>query len=340
MRIFEHYQKGINLGGWISQPLSYEKEHFDSFISEQDMKDIAEMGFDHVRLPIDYDVIQSEDETFIESGLKHIDDCIYWASKYHLHMILDLHKTAGYCFDKQETSGSFFTDKRLQERFFNIWDFLSSRYGRYEHMIAFEILNEIVDPNVAEQWNAIARRCIKTIRKNAPVIPILIGGVESNSVKSVKLLEPPIDENIVYNFHCYEPMIFTHQAAYWIKDMPKTLSISYPQTSDYLLAETRKIKALCPSPLFDIPAVGKSFFEELFRDAVEFAEQNNVPLYCGEFGVIALADKQDALAWFSDITETFQKYGIGYAMWNYKNKDFGLIDDYKSIKDALIMKII
>ena len=35
------YQKGINLGGWLSQCVSYTKEHFDTFILEDDIKKIA-----------------------------------------------------------------------------------------------------------------------------------------------------------------------------------------------------------------------------------------------------------------------------------------------------------
>lgn len=298
------------------------------------------MGFDHIRLPVDYDVIQNADETFIESGLKHIDDCIAWVKKYNLHMILDLHKTAGYSFDQPETSGTFFIDSNLQERFIRLWSFLSNRYGQYEDILAFELLNEIVDCKVAAIWNDIAERCIQAIRENAPTIRILLGGVQSNSVSAIKLLNPPKDKNIVFNFHCYEPMIFTHQQAYWVKGMPPGLKISYPQTAEELEEHTRKVDAFCPSPLFEINAVGQPFFEELFGEAVKCAEKHNVPLYCGEFGVIALADQTDALVWFTDITAVFQKYGIGYAMWNYKNKDFGLVDDYINVKDTLVKKIV
>lgn len=340
IRIFEHYQRGINIGGWISQPVSYDTTHYETFITEKDIKDIADMGFDHIRLPIDYDIIQNEDETLNESGTKHIDDCIAWAQKYSLHMILDLHKTAGYSFDEQETAHSFFTDTALQDRFIHLWETLTARYGKFHDMLAFELLNEIVDENVVEKWNKIVHRCIEAIRKQAPTIKILVGGVQANSVSSVKLLDPPYDNNIVYNFHCYEPMIFTHQNAYWVKGMPPGFKISYPQTAEEMEKETRKIDAFCPSPLFEINAVGQPFFEVLFGEAVNYANTYDVPLYCGEFGVIALADPNDALVWFADITAIFKKYGIGYAMWNYKNKDFGLVDDFISVKDTLVKKIV
>ncbi len=340
IRVFENYQRGINIGGWISQPLAYDAKHYDTFITEKDIKDIADMGFDHIRLPVDFDIIQNEDQTFIESGLKHIDDCIAWARKYNLHMILDLHKTAGYVFDDEEYSGSFFTDIRLQDRFVALWSSLAVRYGKHEDMLAFEILNEIIGDNAIKKWNALSNRCVKAIREHAPSIKILIGGIQSNSVSAIKFLDPPYDKNIVFNFHCYEPMVFTHQSAYWVKGMPAGLKISYPQSVEEMQKETRRIDAFCPSPLFEINSIGQPFFEELFGEALAHARKYDIPLYCGEFGVIALADPNDALVWFSDITTIFKKFGIGYAMWNYKNKDFGLIDGFISVKDTLVKKII
>ena len=50
MRRFEGFQKGVNLGGWISQFDRYDTAHFDTFIREEDIRNIASLGFDHVRV--------------------------------------------------------------------------------------------------------------------------------------------------------------------------------------------------------------------------------------------------------------------------------------------------
>ena len=60
MRIFEHFQKGVNLGGWISQFAKYDQEHFETFITRKDIEYIASLGFDHVRVPVDYNVLEDE----------------------------------------------------------------------------------------------------------------------------------------------------------------------------------------------------------------------------------------------------------------------------------------
>ena len=61
MRSLNGFQKGVNLGGWISQFAAYDTEHFDTFITEKDIAFIAGLGFDHVRVPVDYNVLEDEE---------------------------------------------------------------------------------------------------------------------------------------------------------------------------------------------------------------------------------------------------------------------------------------
>lgn len=107
MKRFEGFQRGVNLGGWLSQCVSYDKAHFDGFITEKDIKDIKSFGLDHVRVPVDYDVFMNESsdgDTVNEEGMAHIDDCIGWCRSNGLNMILDLHKANGYMFDTNEVA--------------------------------------------------------------------------------------------------------------------------------------------------------------------------------------------------------------------------------------------
>ena len=77
MRNSDGFYRGINLGGWISQcGPNYNEQHYMSFVTEDDIAKIADMGLDHVRMPVDYNVIQTEDGELIESGMKHIEDCV------------------------------------------------------------------------------------------------------------------------------------------------------------------------------------------------------------------------------------------------------------------------
>lgn len=330
MKQFTGYMKGINLGGWLSQ-CTHSKQHYDTFINESDIERISSWGLDHVRLPIDFELIETDHGDYIEAGFRYIDNCLEWCKKYGLNMILDLHKTAGYSFDESEETMNFFKSKTLQDRFVELWKELAKRYGKYDNCLSFELLNEVVDIDVAQIWNSIAERAVKAIRLYAPAIHILLGGVRNNSILSVGMLDMPHDERIVYNFHFYEPTIFTHQSAYWIKEMPLDFLTLYPNQYAEILTETLKYLPVQHSEIFaniSIDKMNKNFFEIAFKQAVQIAEERNTSLYCGEYGVIDKADVVSTLNWYTDISSTFNKYGIGRAAWNYKGKDFGITDEH------------
>ena len=341
MRDFKGFRHGINLGGWLSQADGTTEEYFNTFITEADIRSIALMGMDHVRLPVDYNWIEDEDGRPIEAGLAHIDDCAAWCKAAGLHLLIDLHKAFGYTFDplaKDADREIFFHDAALQDRFIALWRRLAQRYGR-QGFIAFELLNEVVSPNVVREWNAIAARTVDAIREFAPEAWIVIGGVGYNHVRSVPLLDPPRDARIVYNFHCYEPMLFTHQKAYWMDNMPADLSVEYPGELQAYIEKSAEIDLDLAGALAgsDVDAFGPAFFEALFAPALAYAEANDAPLYCGEYGVIDQAPVDSALRWLEDINAAFERHAIGRALWTYKRKDFGLIDPhYDGVRDRIV----
>lgn len=341
MRSFEGYRRGVNLGGWLSQCVSREEEHFSTFITEADIERIASWGLDHVRLPIDCDVVFAGEDGAAHPRMRLVDDCVAWCGRHGLRLVLDLHKTYGFMFDTAVVPNpdAFFTDNALQETFLNLWRTLAKRYGAFYDRVAFELLNEVTNPTYAQAWNAIAARAVETIRAIAPESYILIGGVNHNSVTRVPLLDPPHDAKIVYNFHCYEPLVFTHQKAGWVKGMTPDFDIAYPDTMGAYMRAVRRLgvwQANGDAP-DDPRMIGPEYFERLFRAAIETAEKYDVPLYCGEYGVIDQAPAADTLNWFRDIQSVFEKYGIGRAVWTYKQRDFGLADaHYDAIRDELI----
>ena len=344
MRGMDGYMRGVNLGGWLSQFDEPTEEHFDSFITEEDIRRIAGMGLDHVRVPVDYTVIETEEGEPIEAGYRHIDDCVRWCRANGLHMILDVHKTFGYSFDPLDKDDKtiFFKDPARQKRFFDMWRTIAKRYRADTDVVAYELLNEIVEAEVRDLWNGIALRAIEAIREFAPDTWIIFGGVLYNAVTSVPFLADTPDRKVAYTFHCYEPLIFTHQGAYWVDGMPLDFRIGYPKTLEEYREATAMVGPAIPGTIFneDIKPIGTEFFDGLFVPAIKTAKDRDIPLYCGEYGVIDRADREDAVRWLTDIHEVFEKYAIGRALWNYKEKDFGIAGEesapyLKAIADKL-----
>jgi aryl-phospho-beta-D-glucosidase BglC (GH1 family) len=290
--IYEKYKNGINLGGWLSQS-SYNPQHIKEFITRDDIKIIADNSYDHVRLPVDYPILDRAE------GITIIKSLVEWCKEASLNVVIDLHKTPGYSFIEREDD-TFFTDEAKQNRFIAIWRELSIHLHDEGDNVLFELLNEIVDPH-EQTWNNIAKKAIHTIHKINPCRHIILGGPYYNSPIGLQDLEIYNDDRIIYTFHFYEPLIFTHQRASWTP--LKDIDICQPY----------------PNPDFDP-------LEESLFPALEFAKINNKQLYCGEYGVIDYAKPNHRINYIRDIKTLFEKHKIGHCRWTYKGMHFGVFE--------------
>lgn len=322
------YKKGLNLGGWISQ-CPVRKEYQDAFITEKDFETLREIGVDHIRLPYDYNLFETEDGEDLDYGWGYMDNAVAWARKYGINVLIDMHRAYGYRFQDYKTSFAFFEDAVIQERFFKLWDKVSARYGK-EKNVAFGLLNEIVSKDVTESWNNIAKKAIKRIRANAPDAFIMVGGVCYNAVHTVKDIFIPDDPKVVYEFHFYEPFVFTHQGAPWDDKMDNGFRTVYP------LSGPEYAKALGPDGHPDYKrglnampagARGREMLEPAIAEAAGIAKERGVLLYCGEYGVFHNAKDGDLIRWYKDMNAIFTKHEISRAAWNYKSMGFGVVDE-------------
>ena len=297
------FERGINLGGWMSQ-CDYSEDRLNHFITEEDIARIASWGLDHVRLPVDYNVLETEDGSeYRADGFARISRAYGWCRTHGLNLVIDLHKTAGFSFDAGEQETGFFESASCQERFYRLWEQIAARCGDSPEHVAFELLNEVTDPAFIGAWNRIARTCIRRIRAICPRHLILVGSYHNNSAAAVPALDPPLDDRVIYNFHCYEPLAFTHQGAHWVPQLDRNQRISFEEAG-----------------------IPEDYFDRLFAPALEAARKNGTELYCGEYGVIDQAEPESAVKWFRLIHAAFARYGIGHSIWSYREMDFGLAD--------------
>ena len=349
--IFQTFHNGINLGGWLSQyeflanqPLTDVniRRHFDSFITEKDIKQIAAWGFDHVRLPVSgyllYDQISRK---LNAEPLTYIKKCIGWCQEHYLNIILDLHDFQGNVYGAMDTPMPLLTEQTLQTHFLTVWSALSehlkghgnqnnsnSANNRDGIVIAFELLNEVSDAS-HYLWNQLYKSAIKIIRESDSNRLILVGSNCQNSVACLNQLDLIDDPAVFYNFHYYEPLVFTHQKAHFSEEMK-----DYNQTVTYPgdISGFGKYLKSHPEYLMKYQLVAKEhnndrkLMEKLLKDAVDFVRYTGCSLYCGEYGVIDSAPSSEAVKWIRDLLFILDENHIGHALWNYKALDFGLLD--------------
>lgn len=86
----------VNHGAHI-YPWQVLEEHWDTWITEDDFKRMADYGLNTVRIPIPYWVYNvTEDEPYItQKQIPYIQKALNWSSLYGMDVMMDLHALPG-----------------------------------------------------------------------------------------------------------------------------------------------------------------------------------------------------------------------------------------------------
>lgn len=332
-------KKGTNVAHWLSQSRRRGEERVQ-FFTEDDVQAIADMGFDHIRLPIDEEQMWDDQGDRFQEAFTLMTNCVNWCIDRNLRVIIDLHILRSHHFNVEVKP--LWSDVAEQEKFYDLWRDLSDALHHFPiSMVAYELMNEAVadDP---EQWNDLLKNAYAAIRDLEPERTIVIGSNRWQSVHTFDELKVPgNDPNILLSFHYYEPMILTHYLAGWTSFKDYNGPVHYP---GILLTEEEfndlpdSLKSAAESSVG--VEYNKDVILEMWQKPVRKAAELGLPLYCGEFGVYAKAPEADMLRWYEDMIQLFNETGIGYANWNYKSTGFGLIDYQGNPYDQLIRIVI
>jgi endoglucanase len=325
---------GVNISHWLSQSEN-RGETRREYITKADFDSIASAGFDHVRIPVD------EVQLWDSNGNKHKDafdllhDAVKWAEENNLRVIVDLHIIRSFYFNK--SSNPLWKNEADQKKLVEMWMQLSDELHQYpDSMVAYEILNEPTakDP---DDWNKVFNRVLKSIRAKEPDRVVIIGSdMWQNPQTFPELRFPKNDKNIILSFHFYTPMALTHHTAPWTAIGEYKGPVNYPGW----IVDTSNYKTLSPAAVKVMRDYANGYFtkdtlEKMMEPAIEVAKENNLHLYCGEFGVYPHIPQSTALRWYKDVCGIFNENNIAYCHWGYKG-DFPVVNKDGSINRKLV----
>lgn len=199
--------KGVNLGGWLvlekwMTPSLFEglkakdettlcvelkdkaekklRNHWESFITEEDFRWIADAGLDSVRIPVGHWILDEEypynaaysgiKYPYVKGGLAILDRAFDWASKYGLTVTIDLHAAPG-CqngFDNGGISGvcEWMTKQEYMDYSIHVLEKLAEKYSGRKELFAIEILNEPARETPTELLIEYTKDAYRAIRKH------------------------------------------------------------------------------------------------------------------------------------------------------------------------------
>lgn len=325
----QHLKRGINASGWFAQVYDkrgYTPEHFQDWMTADDIALIKSMGFDYVRLSVNPQpmLVAAEPNKIPAEYLGYLDAAVKMVLDHGLAVVIDLHPDADF---KARLAKD--NDDDFVERFADFWRALAAHYSSWDaDRVFLEVMNE---PEFSDRyrWIGVQTKLAAAIREGAPTLTIIAAGARWSDDDDLVFQEPLRDPNIIYNFHFYEPHIFTHQGATWSAYYWHWLrGLKYPSSPE----SAKRVATLVPNEVDRLQVIryGQEHWdaarlEAEMKQASEWARRRGVPLICNEFGVYReYADPEDRETWLRDVRTALDRNGIGWALWDYSGS-FGVV---------------
>lgn len=330
--------RGLNASHWLSQT-GIRGEEREKYMQEKDFQTIANLGFDHVRIPVDEMHLWDENGQRHEDAFQLLHNAIRWSFENDLRVIVDLHVIRSHHFTSKDNT--LWSDPAEQEKFWGMWKVLSAELKKYPNdLLAYELMNEAVadDP---EDWNKLIAKGIEIVRMNEPERKIVVGSNKWQQVYTFPDLKvPENDTNIILSFHLYEPFILTHYKTPWNPELMQFEGeVNYPgytvDTSVYASLSGEALERIKNSNgYFD-----KDVLKQKVMIAKKVADDLGLPLFCGEFGCYPSTPMEVRVRLYKDLISIFDENGIAWTHWNYKN-DFPVVDEMTLEPIPEIVKVL
>jgi len=320
-----HLSHGINASIWFAQhPSDYSVQYLQTFTTADDIALMAKLGFDHVRLSVDAEPVAAWQRGRPDgvAFVAELDRVVKTIVDDHLAVIVDIHPESRYKAPLRQGNESV-------QRFVSLWRDLATHYAATDpERVFFEIMNE-PEQDDPYRWQGIEAAAAAAIRQAAPRHTIIAAGARWSGLEDLLALQPLADPNVVYTFHDYEPFPFTHQGATWTSAEVQPLrAIPYPSSPEAIAPRLDEEPDLAGQYFLNQYALNRwddARVESTIAFAAKWSRLHNVPVYCGEFGVLRYyAPPPMRAQWLRDMRVALESNNIGWAMWDYQT-NFGIV---------------
>jgi aryl-phospho-beta-D-glucosidase BglC (GH1 family) len=312
--------RGVNLGGWMLQEnfvngfpstektvrdalrlvlgedryQRFSDRHLASFYGDADAAYLASLGFNCVRIPVNYRHFEDDAKPFVlkPEGFRHLDRAIAANARHGIYSIIDLHaaqgwQNRGWHSDNRLNEPLTWDHPHFQERIIWLWREFAKRYRDEPWVAGYDLLNEPEDPS-RRVIGPFYGRLISSIREIDPHHLII---VEGNSSAGDGLAELGLGgPGLVYSIHTY-PVIGAAGP------------VPYP--------------GLTEGKYWDRAAVEGEF---LAKSA--WIREVGAPILVGEFGPVDEGDEAlfaSRMQLLRDQLQVFAEHGASWTYWTYKD---------------------
>ena len=221
----EYYIKGMAFGNSVFiNPKSPSIYHH----SEADFKNLADLGFNSVRFYLNYGLFEDDSTPYEyrEVGFEWFDKNIKWAKEYGIRLVLNMHYPQG-GYQSGGNGHALWTDGENVKRLTALWTEIAKRYADEPTILGYGLINEpgipVENKNDAMPIYQAAVQgmvdSIRTVDKKHIIFVEKLGFIQDPVTLKRSWITlndrgnwpEVVGDNIVYEFHTYDPFTFTHQ---------------------------------------------------------------------------------------------------------------------------------
>ncbi len=279
-----------------------------TFATAADLRDLAVLGANHVRWQLTWDGFPSYRASneplaayaeWLEGALRHVDTMLPHCRALGLRVVLDLHTPPGG--HAPDGHWRLFQHREHQVTFTDCWRRIARRYRGDTTLYAFDLMNEPDETGRREDsalsWRALAYETARAVRAEDPTRRIVLEAAPGGSSRALAAFLPIPLSNVVYSFHMYDPVAFTHQGI-----GGDTSVLFYP--GDFYGSRW-----------------GRGKMSRWHKPVRAWQKEHDVPVYVGEFSAVRWAPGRSAYRYMRDCIAIYEKWGWGWAYHAWRESD-------------------
>ena len=180
------------------------RTHRMNFFTEEDVRRIATLGLNCIRVPVWWRAVADPE---YGGDFSWLDSCIQWCAKNHIYVILDLHGAPGGQSTEsrivgEHSQGALWTDARFRQETIMWWKQIAQRYADEPGVAGFDLLNEAYTVDQMDTLVGFYDELVNAIRSVDTRHILFI----QDGLLGFDFLPKPQDmgwTNVVYSFHYY-----------------------------------------------------------------------------------------------------------------------------------------
>jgi len=377
------FRRGVNAWPWFALTREFPAPRTDydwpPFQSQRpvptpdDLGRLRRTGLDFIRLPVDPGPFLAADATTRAKLLAMLDAAVAATLAAGLGIIVNVQANGATHYWNPDRMLSS-TEAPAFELYRALIGELAGRLARFTpDMVALEPVNEPAQSCDSNVWAQVQASLLTAARASSRTLPLVVTGGCGSMVSGLAALDPaPLAafEPILFTFHFYEPYLFSHQGAPWMREpvyrslnnvpwpasagsLEQTLaSVRARMMQDSETSEADKQAAYAETErvlkvYFDARP-DRWFIDKYLSQARAWADAHGIAperVIMGEFGALrtdaryVAAPNPDRARYISDVRQSAEAAGFPWAFWDLFD-GMGMMDDTTRALDPAMVEAL